>query len=75
MTGFGIFVELDNTVEGLVRYESMNDDYYMYDEHSGMAQGKRSGRVYGAGDRVRVTLVRSDILSRQIDFIFEENNL
>lgn len=75
VTGFGIFVELDNTVEGLVRYESMNDDYYMYDEQNGTANGKRGGRMYGAGDRVRVTLIRSDILSRQIDFIFEENNL
>lgn len=72
VTGFGIFVELDNTVEGLVRYDSMTDDYYIYDEQSGTAQGKRNGRVYGVGDRVRVTLVRSDILSRQIDFIFEE---
>ncbi len=75
VTGFGIFVELDNTVEGLVRYDSMTDDYYTYDEQSGTANGKRGGRVYGVGDRVRVTLVRSDILSRQIDFIFEENNL
>ena len=75
VTGFGIFVELDNTVEGLVRYDSMTDDYYMYDEQSGTANGKRNGRIYETGDRVRVTLVRSDILSRQIDFIFEENNL
>ena len=73
VTGFGIFVELENTVEGLVRYDSMRGDFYLYDEQSGTAKGSRTGRGYRVGDRARVTLVRSDVLSRQIDFIFEEN--
>lgn len=73
VTGFGIFVELENTVEGLVRYDSMRGDFYLYDEQSGTAKGSRTGREYRIGDSARVTLVRSDVLSRQIDFIFEGN--
>ncbi len=73
VTGFGIFVELENTVEGLIRYDSMMGDFYLYDEQSGTAKGIRTGCEYRVGDSARVTLVRSDVLSRQIDFIFEEN--
>lgn len=69
VTNFGMFAELENSVEGLIRLENMHDDYYMYDDRLHRLVGERTGRIYKIGDRVNVTLVRTDILTRQIDFV------
>ncbi len=66
---FGMFVELDNTVEGLIRLSSMDDDYYIYDEKQYMLLGERTRKIYRIGDSIRVILARADIQSRQIDFV------
>ncbi len=54
VTGFGMFVELDNTVEGLIRYENLSDDYYNFDEKMYVATGERTGKKFSIGDRVIV---------------------
>lgn len=66
---FGIFVELENSVEGLIRLENMKDDFYVFDENQRLICGERTGRTYRIGDSLDVTLVNADILSRAIDFI------
>lgn len=71
ITGFGMFVELENTVEGLIRFENMTGDYYEYDKHSGTAVGRHTGKTYSTGDTVSVVLAKADIMSRQIDFALE----
>lgn len=71
VTGFGMFVELDNTVEGLIRPQHMTDDYYEFDEHTGAITGRKTGKSYSTGDVVRVVLARADVLTRQIDFVLE----
>lgn len=68
ITSFGMFVELPNTVEGLVRLQNMTDDYYTYQEESMTLIGKRHGIEYKIGDPVTVRLIGSDPISRQIDF-------
>ena len=68
VTGFGFFVMLPNTVEGLVRLESLRDDYYLFDEESLTLTGHRYGRVFSLGDTVRVRLISSDKKTRRIDF-------
>lgn len=73
MTGFGMFVELENSVEGLIRLENMTDDYYNYSEEDFALIGERSDRIYRVGDEVCVTVMRSDIVSRQIDFVLSDN--
>lgn len=73
VTGFGMFVELDNSVEGLVRAENMTDDYYEFDEHANALIGRRKNNVYTTGDCVRVVLARADVISRQIDFVLEKD--
>ena len=73
ITGFGMFVELENTVQGLIRLENMTDDYYEFDENSRCLYGRRRGKTYKIGDPVRVTLIKADILLRQIDFVLEEH--
>lgn len=68
VTGFGMFVELDNTVEGLVSLTSMADDYYDYDQPGFRLVGQRTGKVYRLGDEVTVKVVRASVEDRQIDF-------
>lgn len=73
VTNFGIFAELQNGVEGIIRLENLTDDYYVYDETSLTLTGERTGRSYKIGDEVLVTLVKCDLLSRRIEFIRTED--
>ena len=73
VTSFGMFVTLENSVEGLIRAENMSDDYYEYDEKTQSLIGKRKRRVYRIGDNVQVILARSDMELRQIDFLLKED--
>lgn len=71
---FGLFVELENTVEGLVHVSNMDDDYYIYNEKSMRLFGEKTGKVYKIGDKVKVKLVDVNIAERQIDFIILDGN-
>jgi ribonuclease R len=66
---FGIFVELENGVEGLVRVSSMEDDYYQHVEEQYALIGERTHKVYRLGDAVKVVLTRVNPEERNIDFI------
>lgn len=68
VTAWGIFVELPNTVEGLVRLADMIDDYYRFDEEQYQIVGEHSGRAYRLGDPVRVRVKGADAAARTIDF-------
>lgn len=65
---FGFFVELPNTVEGLVHVSNMNDDYYLYDEKHLTLIGENTKKVYRIGDTVQVKVTRINVEERQIDF-------
>ena len=68
VTNFGIFVELDNTVEGLIRYEKLGDEYFIYNEEKRQAIGEHTGKVYQIGDKVKIRVANTSKLMRQIDF-------
>lgn len=68
VTGWGFYVELPNTVEGLVRISEMRDDYYIFDEQSLELRGEMTRRTYRLGQRVRVRVTGTDKISRTIDF-------
>ena len=68
VTNFGIFVELDNTVEGLIRYEKLGDEYFIYNEEKRQAIGEYTGKVYQIGDKVKIRVANASKLMRQIDF-------
>ncbi len=73
VTSFGMFVELDNTVEGLIRVDNMNDDYYVYDEVHLKLTGERKGKIFQIGNKIKVVLVSVNISEKQIDFcIYDE---
>jgi len=73
VTAFGIFVELDNGVEGLVRVSSMEDDYYQYVEEQYALIGERTHKTYRLGDAAKVILTRVNAEERNIDFVLESN--
>lgn len=79
ITAFGLFVELDNTIEGLVRLSAMDDDYYNYNERALCLIGERTKKIYRIGDKVSVQLVKASTETRQIDFIIidedEDNDI
>ncbi len=68
VTSFGIFVELENTVEGLIRFEDLGDEYFFYDEQKKILRGERTNKVYKIGDKIRIKVKYADKLSRKIDF-------
>lgn len=73
VTAFGIFVSLENSVEGLVRVENMSKDYFEYNDALKRFEGRRTSTVYKVGDSVEVVLVRTDFMTRQIDFVLSED--
>jgi ribonuclease R len=74
ITAFGMFVELENTIEGLVRLSAMDDDYYNYNERALCLIGERTKKTYRIGDKVTVQLVKASTEARQIDFILIDEN-
>ncbi len=68
VTSFGFFVELDNTVEGLVHVSTLEDDYYRFIQEKYLLKGERSGRTFGIGDEVEVKLIRANKEELQVDF-------
>lgn len=72
VTGWGIYVELHNTVEGMVSFHYLDDDVYIYDEEHMLVFGKHSGRRYRLGDHVKVQVAKVSIEMRNIDFVFVE---
>jgi len=69
VTSFGVFVELDNTVEGLVHVSNMEDDYYHFNEKTMVLVGERTGRTFRIGDKVKVKVEHVNMAERQIDFV------
>ena len=68
ITKFGMFVELENTVEGLVHVTSLTDDYYHYDEMTKSLIGEHTAKVYKMGQKVRVKCSGADRFKREVDF-------
>ncbi len=64
---FGLFVELPNTVEGLIHVTNLNE-YYQFHERTLTLQGEKSGRVFRVGQPIRIKLTRADKMTGEIDF-------
>ncbi len=66
---WGIYVELDNTVEGMIPLRSLTDDYYLCNEEEHIVFGRLGKKVYKVGQRIKITVERSDVINREIDFL------
>ena len=69
VTAFGLFVEMENGIEGLVHVSAMDDDYYNYVEEEYALMGKRNRKVYRLGDAVNVKLIGTNREERTIDLV------
>jgi len=72
LTNWGIYVELPNTVEGLLRLADLNDDYYIFDDKNYIIIGERTKKIYRLGDTLQVLVARVSVESREIDFLLED---
>src|SRR5699024_5868263 len=68
VTGFGLFVELENTVEGLVHVTDLTDDYYHFDERSYALIGERTGNVFKIGDALTIKVSGVNLEEQAVDF-------
>ncbi|MBQ9091078.1 MAG: ribonuclease R [Anaerotignum sp.] len=73
VTGWGIYVELPNTIEGMVALNQMDDDFYEFDDKNMLVYGKRTKKSYRLGDRVTVSVSKVDRMMGTIDFMFEDD--
>lgn len=71
ITNFGMFAELENSIEGLIRLETIDGDYYEFDEEQRALIGRRHGKIYRIGDSVEIEVTGADLSSRRIDFILK----
>lgn len=68
VANFGMFIELPNTIEGMVHVSEMTDDYYHFDERQMAMIGERQAKVFRIGDPVKIKVVNVDVDERMIDF-------
>lgn len=68
VTSFGMFIELENTVEGLIRLSAMTDDYYHFHEQHMALIGERTSKIYRIGDEVKIRVARVNMDDHTIDF-------
>ena len=73
VTSWGVFVELPNTVEGMIPVAELPDDTYDFDEALMRLIGQRTGRVFAIGDAVTVEVMRADTISRRVEFALAES--
>lgn len=74
VTGWGIYVQRPDTIEGLIHVSTLKGDYYIFDENTMTLTGKTGGRVFEIGQTLRVRAIRADVRLRQIDFELAEEN-
>ncbi len=74
VTAFGMFVELENGVEGLIHISSLTDDYYDFVEDQYHLIGEHLKKVYRLGDKVRIEVLQVSITDRAVDFILAGAN-
>lgn len=68
ITSFGVFVELENTVEGLIRFENLGNEYFIYDEDNKTLTGEKTKKMYHIGDKIKIRVISADKQTRRIDF-------
>lgn len=71
VTNFGIFVQLENTVEGLIHISDLKEDYFNYNEQGHILVGERTGKIYRIGEPLKVKLVNADVDQANLDFEIE----
>lgn len=74
VTGFGMFIQLPNTIEGLIHISNMKQDFFEFDEKNMMLVGQRTGVIYRIGHKIKVKVTDASAELRQVDFAIAEDN-
>ena len=74
VTGWGLYVELPNTVEGLIHINTLRDDYYVFDQDAYELRGDMTGRIFRLGQKVRVRVADADKMLKTVDFVLDEED-
>ena len=72
VNSFGVYVELENTVEGLVSVRDLPEDFYRYDESAYRLIGESTGRCFSLGQRLEVEVKKANKAMKYVDFILGE---
>ena len=72
VTSFGVFVELENTVEGLIRFENLGNDYFAYDEERKILVGEHTGKIFKIGDKIKIKVIEANKFLRRVSFAIVE---
>ena len=72
VASFGFFVEIENTIEGLVKVDSLDDDYYIYEGEAYRFIGRNSRKIYTLGDPVSIRVDSVDMEAREIKFALSD---
>ena len=73
ITSFGIFVELENTVEGLIRFENLGNEYFIYDQDRKILAGEHTNTVYKIGQKVNIRVIEASKELRRVSFEIVKN--
>lgn len=68
VTNFGVFVQLENTVEGLIRFENLGNEYFEYDDMHKILIGEQTKKVYKMGDKVKIQVIEANKTLRRVGF-------
>lgn len=68
VTNFGVFVQLENTIEGLIRFENLGNEYFEYDDMHKILIGEQTKKVYKMGDKVKIQVIEANKTLRRIGF-------
>ena len=74
ITSWGVYVELPNTVEGMIHVSKLPGDFYYYDEATYYMVGEHTGRQFKLGEHVKIRVAGVDMLLKNIDFDLEEDD-
>jgi ribonuclease R len=75
ITDWGIYVELENKIEGMIPIRELDDDFYIFDEKNYALVGRHKNKKYQLGDDINVTIWRTNLEKKQLDFRIEKNNI
>lgn len=73
ITSFGVFVELENTVEGLIRFENLGNEYFEYNEERKILVGERTHKIYEIGQSVDIVVIEASKELRRVSFALVED--
>ena len=68
VTEYGLYIQLDNTVEGLIHISKLNDDYYIFEPEQFTLIGENTGRTFKLGDKLKIIVDKVDVFKKEIDF-------